>query len=156
LNTFNDKNVIFIPQKIFMTVSSNQLMTPSDLNYSNKTLKRAERALSCTLFKLSLFVAMRKNSVPLSDIALSTGVEKRYTQKFLSEQKAEADLMWLITVGILRREVDGQGITDSFRLTPLGRKVIVKWESEGKEVSQALWWDRIINYLTGWFRFFLF
>jgi hypothetical protein len=139
-----------------MTASSTQLLTPSDLNYSNKTLKRAERALRCTSFKLSLFVAMRKNSVPLSEIALSTGVEKRYTKKFLSEQQAETDLIWLITVGILRREVDGQGITDSFRLTPLGRKVIVKWESEGKEVSQALCWDRIVDNLTRWFRFSLF
>ncbi|XLQ12347.1 MAG: hypothetical protein KPI85_04600 [cyanobacterium endosymbiont of Epithemia adnata isolate EadnSB Bon19] len=139
-----------------MTASSTELLTPSDLNYSNKTLKRAERALRCTAFKLSLFVAMRKNSVPLSEIALSTGVEKKYTQKFLSEQQAETDLIWLITVGILRREVDGQGITDSFRLTPLGRKVILKWESEGTEVSKALWWDRIVDNLTRWVRFFLF
>jgi hypothetical protein len=139
-----------------MTASSTELLTPSYLNYSNKTLKRAERALRCTSFKLSLFVAMRKNSVPLFEIALSTGVEKKYTQKFLSEQQAETDLIWLITVGILRREVDGQGITDSFRLTPLGRKVILKWESEGKEVSKALWWDRIVDNLTRWVRFFLF
>ncbi|BAP16979.1 Npun_F0494 family protein [cyanobacterium endosymbiont of Epithemia turgida] len=139
-----------------MTASSTEVLTPSDLNYSNKTLKRAERALRCTSFKLSLFVTMRKNSVPLSEIALSTGVEKKYTQKFLSEQQTETDLIWLITVGILRREVDGQGITDSFRLTPLGRKVILKWESEGKEVSKALWWDRIVDNLTRWIRFFLF
>ncbi|XHU96711.1 MAG: hypothetical protein JJP05_04930 [cyanobacterium endosymbiont of Rhopalodia gibba] len=139
-----------------MTASSTQLLTPSDLKYSNKTLKRAERALCCTSFKLSLFVAMRKNSVPLSKIARYTGVEKRYTQKFLSEQKTERDLIWLITVGVLRREVDGQGITDSFRLTPLGRKIIAKWESEGKQASQALWWDCIVNILTRWFRFFLF
>ncbi|XTZ12947.1 MAG: Npun_F0494 family protein [cyanobacterium endosymbiont of Rhopalodia inflata] len=139
-----------------MTASSTQLLTPSDLNYSNKTLKRAERALCCTSFQLSLFVSMRKNSVPLSKIARYAGVEKRYTQKFLSEQKTERDLIWLITVGILRREVDGQGITDSFRLTPLGRKIIAKWESEGKQVSQPLWWDRIVNILTRWFRFFLF
>ncbi|YAI82899.1 MAG: Npun_F0494 family protein [cyanobacterium endosymbiont of Rhopalodia sterrenbergii] len=139
-----------------MTAPLTQILTPPDLNYSNKTLKRAERALCCTSFKLSLFIAMRKNSVPLSKIARSTGVEKGYTQKFLSEQKTERDLMWLITVGILRREVDGQGITDSFRLTPLGRKVIAKWESQGKQVSQPFWWDYIVNNLTRWFRFFLF
>lgn len=59
-------------------------------------------------------------------------------------------------MGVLRREVDGQGITDSFRLTPLGRKIIAKWESEGKQASQALWWDCIVNILTRWFRFSYF
>ncbi|BBA78660.1 hypothetical protein RGRSB_0020 [cyanobacterium endosymbiont of Rhopalodia gibberula] len=138
-----------------MAASSIQLLTLSDLNYSSKTIKRAERALCCTSFRLSLFVAMGKNSVPLSKIAQSTGVEKKYTQKFLSYQKTERDLMWLITVGILRREVDGQGITDSFRLTPLGRKVVAKWESQGEQVSQPSWWDCIVNRLTRWFNFLL-
>ncbi|MGP0130630.1 MAG: Npun_F0494 family protein [cyanobacterium endosymbiont of Rhopalodia musculus] len=139
-----------------MAASSTQLSNPSDLNYSSKTIKRAERALCCTSFKLSLFVAMRTNSVPLSKIARSAGVKERYTQKFLSEQKTERDLMWLITVGILRREVDGQGITDSFRLTPLGRKVIATWESQGRQLSQPSWWDSIVNNLTRWFQLLLF
>ena len=139
-----------------MAASSTQPLTASDLNYSSKTLKRAERALCCTSFKLSLFVAMRKNSVPLSKIARYTGVKEKYTQKFLSEQRTERDLMWLITVGILRREVDGQGITDSFRLTPLGQTVIAKWESKGRQLSQPSWWDRIVNNSTRWFRLILF
>lgn len=141
----------FFQKKLFMATFSTQPLIPSDLNYSSKTLKRAERALCCTSFKLSLFVVMRTNSVPLSYIARTTGIEKQYTQKFLSARKTERDLMWLITVGILRREVDGQGITDSFRLTPLGQQIIAKWESQGGQVPQPSWWDRIANNLTRWF-----
>ncbi|WP_267383527.1 Npun_F0494 family protein [Cyanobacterium sp. uoEpiScrs1] len=139
-----------------MTVSSTRPLTSSDIKYSSKTLKRAERALSCTPFKLSLFIAMRANSVSLSKIAQSTSLQEKYTQKFLSEQKIERDLIWLINVGILRREVDGQGITDSFRLTPLGRMVIAKWESQEKQISQPSYWNCLLNRLTRWFRLFLF
>ena len=36
----------------------------------------------------------------------------------------EDHLLWLISVGVLRREVDGQGLTSRFRLTPLGRQLL--------------------------------
>lgn len=132
--------------------TSTQPSKLSNLTYSNSTLKRAERALACTCFKLQLFIAMKSDSVPLPNITFQMGMQNQYTQKPLSEQKTERDLMWLITVGILRREVDGQGITDSFRLTPLGRQIISKWEELGEELPQPSWWDRVINILTRWFR----
>ncbi|ACK65680.1 conserved hypothetical protein [Rippkaea orientalis PCC 8801] len=132
--------------------TTTQPVKPSDLTYSHQTLKRAERALACTSFKLPLFIAMKTDSVPLPNIAHKTGMERGYTQKPLSEQKTERDLMWLISVGILRREVDGQGITDSFRLTPLGRQIIGKWEDIGSELPHPSWWDRLVNTLTRWLR----
>ncbi|MEL6163527.1 MAG: Npun_F0494 family protein, partial [Cyanobacteria bacterium J06628_3] len=73
-----------------------------------------------------------------------------YTKRPLSELAADNALVWLIEVGLLRREVDGQGITDSFRLTPLGRQLT--------ESSQSNTWaaptitDRILNALTRIFR----
>ena len=36
----------------------------------------------------------------------------------------EDELRWLIAVGVLRREVDGQGLTSRFRLTPMGRQLL--------------------------------
>ena len=39
-------------------------------------------------------------------------------------ENLEDDLRWLIRVGVLRREVDGQGLTSRFRLTPLGRQLL--------------------------------
>ncbi|MCS6813633.1 MAG: hypothetical protein NZ772_08705 [Cyanobacteria bacterium] len=37
--------------------------------------------------------------------------------------------LWLIQIGILRREVDRQGLTDSFRLTPLGKRRVNVWQA---------------------------
>ena len=41
-----------------------------------------------------------------------------------SPEALEDHLLWLISVGVLRREVDGQGLTSCFRLTPLGRQLL--------------------------------
>lgn len=44
--------------------------------------------------------------------------------------RAEAHFNWMIRLGILRREVDGQGLTAKVRLTPLGSKVVEEYEGE--------------------------
>ncbi|WP_124976019.1 Npun_F0494 family protein [Aphanothece sacrum] len=121
------------------------------LNYSTHTQQRAQRALFCSPFELTLWVAMKDNSVPLPNIAGETGVQQRYTQKSISEQRVEKELLWLISVGILRREVDGQGITDSFRLTPLGRQLTAQWEITRQIWQEPSWWERLLNTLTRWF-----
>jgi hypothetical protein len=112
---------------------------------ANPTLKRAERAFCCSPFGLTLFVAMQNQSVPLSAIALQNGVQQGYTQKPLSERRTESDLIWLISVGLLRREVDGQGITDSFRLTPLGRQLVETYKKQGPVLPSPSWLDRLLN-----------
>ncbi|MEO0934700.1 MAG: Npun_F0494 family protein, partial [Cyanobacteria bacterium J06641_2] len=63
---------------------------------------------------------------------------------------ADNALVWLIEVGLLRREVDGQGITDSFRLTPLGRQLTESFR--GKIWSSPTIADRLLNALTRIFR----
>ena len=78
-------------------------------------------------------------------IAEDSGALKGYTQQPLSEVAAESGLMWLAEVGILRREVDGQGLTDSFRLTPLGREVVERWQSAGRPDQRASIPDYIKN-----------
>jgi len=100
------------------------------IDYPLKTLRRAELALKDSPFCLPLFIAMRMGSVPLPLMANQSGVLEDYTEKFLSERRVETELTWLIQVGLLRREVDGQGITDSFRLTPLGKYLVEQWENQ--------------------------
>jgi len=95
---------------------------------------------------------MGQTSVSLSDIAETTGIEKGYTKKAISENNAENNLMWLIQVGLLRREVDGQGITDSFRLTPLGKKIVEIWQSKGGSLPDRSWWERLLNAIERWLR----
>jgi hypothetical protein len=55
-------------------------------------------------------------------------------------------------VGVLRREVDGQGITDSFRLTPLGRQLVEKWQPQGDILPPPTLLDRLYNALSRWLR----
>ncbi|BAZ11268.1 hypothetical protein NIES4071_30940 [Calothrix sp. NIES-4071] len=92
--------------------------------YSSQTKERALRSLICSPFTFSLFDAMRQDRVAISEITGSRGVENGYAKRALSELITDNELVWLIQVGVLRREVDGQGITDSFRLTPLGRQLV--------------------------------
>lgn len=123
------------------------------LDYPAHTLERADRALRCSPFRLKLFTAMRSASVPLPTIAGRAGFEAGYTQRPLPELAVENDLLWLINVGVLRREVDGQGITDSFRLTPLGRQLVRKWEQETGMLPPPSALERLQNTLRRWLRF---
>jgi hypothetical protein len=95
---------------------------------------------------------MRQQSVALQAIAGPAGVQQQYTRKPLSELTAESALLWLIQVGVLRREVDGQGLTDSFRLTPLGRQIVEQWQLQGGTWPAATLWDYLYNALSRWVR----
>jgi hypothetical protein len=94
---------------------------------------------------------MLNSSVDLTAITLAHGINNQYTTKAISESTVEKELMWLIQVGILRREVDGQGITDSFRLTPLGKTIVEKWQNNSAKIPPAKWQDYLINTLLRWF-----
>ncbi|PZV02049.1 MAG: hypothetical protein DCF32_15450 [Leptolyngbya sp.] len=93
------------------------------LRYPRRSLQRAERAFRCSSFRLDLLADMRSQSISIRQVSGPAGVRSRYSRRNLAELQAENEMMWLIAVGILRREVDGQGLTDSFRLTPMGRQV---------------------------------
>ncbi len=121
------------------------------IQYPTRTLIRAERAMRCSPFRLKLFITMVDESVALLSIAGHSGLENQYTRQFLSELRSENELLWLIQVGLLRREVDGQGLTDSFRVTPLGRQLVQKWQSP--ELSNRYApsvRDRFFNTLNRW------
>lgn len=95
---------------------------------------------------------MRDRSVSVPTIAENSGAIKGYTQQPLSEVSTERELMWLASVGILRREVDGQGLTDSFRLTPLGRQVVEEWQAGNCLDERASLADSIQNGAVRWLR----
>lgn len=122
------------------------------IRYSQKTLERAERAVRCAPFRLKLYATMVTQSVSLLAIAGNAGLRQQYTRRALTELVVEGELLWLIQIGILRREVDGQGLTDSFRLTPLGRQLVAKWQNTGRTTLQPSWGDRFYNALSRWFR----
>jgi hypothetical protein len=122
------------------------------ISYPPKTIARAELALRCAPFNLALFAKMRWESVSVPKLAGDLGVRSGYTHRPLSELNVETATNWLIRVGMLRREVDGQGLTDSFRLTPLGLELVEKWEAAGGKLTAVNSIDRLINFSTRWFR----
>ena len=122
------------------------------ISYPAKTIDRADIALRCAPFHLALFAKMRWESVSVPKLAGNLGVQSGYTRYPLSELSVETATSWLIQVGMLRREVDGQGLTDSFRLTPLGLELIEKWETAGGTLPSASPIDRLRNLSARWFR----
>jgi len=91
----------------------------------HEAIERGARAARLSTLTLLGLKAMANES-----IAASTFTEhSSFTQKNLSESAVEDELMWLFRVGLVRREVDGQGITERFRLTPLGIRVVQELET---------------------------
>ncbi len=117
------------------------------LIYSPTVYQRARRAWILSPFRVALFQQLRDHGVALGQIAGSQGYQSGYTVRPLRERQAEDELMWLIQVGVLRREVDGQGITDSYRLAPLGRQLL---ETEILAKTTGSLWDWLTDRLTRW------
>lgn len=115
------------------------------MEYPTKSYQRAERAIRCTPLQMPFYTILLQQSISLAAIAKQAGMKAQYVRSPMSEWAIENHLMWLIRVGVLRREVDGQGITDAFRLTPLGRQIIKKWQSQGwQQIPPASVRDRLL------------
>lgn len=120
-------------------------VNPRTMQYSERVRSRAQRAVNSSPFYLKLLAEMHSASVSVPAIAEDSGMLKGYTRQPLSEVATERELVWLADVGLLRREVDGQGLTDSFRLTPLGRQIVEHWQSQGCPDRRAGLMDYIKN-----------
>lgn len=124
------------------------------MKYSQLSVIRAEKALMSCPFTLKLLSDMSRQGVALKAIAAAEGIKNGYLIQSANLKTVENSLLWLIDVGVLRREVDGQGITDSFRLTPLGYEIWEKWSKNSLEKPSATWRDRVENLFNQSMRFF--
>jgi hypothetical protein len=113
--------------------------------YAPQILLRAEVALRCAPFTVKLFADMATHGVNLRAIAGNEGITNQYLISPTNLISTENGLLWLIQVGVLRREVDGQGITDSFRLTPMGHLLLDRWRSQPRFPIASLG-DRLQNF----------
>ena len=120
---------------------------------TSKRRDRAARALRCAPVRLPFFLALRDRGVSLAELTGSGGCDRGYTAVPMGELAMDNALLWLIQVGVLRREVDGQGLTDSFRLTPLGWDLVADWEAGGNRWQALCPGDRLKNFVTRWVRF---
>ena len=120
------------------------------ITYSDRTYRRARRAMRCAPFRRTLYVVMVDGSVDLTDIRDREGVRRGYTTRPLPELAVEDELMWLIQVGAIRREVDGQGITSRYRLAPIGRQLLDQFGADSDVGGTAHWVAKIWNQLLRW------
>ncbi len=91
----------------------------------NQIIKRASRAIKCLPLNLNFYNDAKTHGLNADEVFK---FRKRYSTNqrnwFTGRENLEKSFEWLIIIGVLRREVDGQGLTSKVRLTPLGRKII--------------------------------
>ena len=90
-----------------------------------KISRRAKKGIRNCPFNLFLFQSLQKESLSAQDVFENKS--KYLSQEFMfinSSLFIENEFLKLIKIGVLRREVDGQGLTSKVRITPTGRKVL--------------------------------
>jgi hypothetical protein len=98
----------------------------SSSSRTQHALRRARQAVRCLPFRLGFYRALEQGALSSSQLA-SRKDWTSLSRCRLSATRTEDNLIWLIQLGVLRREVDGQGLTERVRLTPLGRQVLEPW-----------------------------
>ena len=95
------------------------------LRIDQKIFKRSKKGIRNFPFNFLIFQSLQKGS--LSDQNVFENKSKYLNQEFMfinSSLFIENEFLKLIKIGVLRREVDGQGLTSKVRITPIGRQVI--------------------------------
>lgn len=92
-------------------------------------LNRAIRSLRCLPFRRGFYELLSSGALSSGELACRVDVSNLLFRKASADQ-LEDHFIWLIRLGVLRREVDGQGLTERVRLTPLGRQVLQHWPAE--------------------------
>ncbi len=86
---------------------------------------RTSRAIKCLSLNSDFY-----NEVKSRGLSAESVFKKKdmYISKVIfnikTKESIESNFLWLIKIGVLRREVDGQGLTSKVRLTPLGRLIL--------------------------------
>ena len=90
-----------------------------------KIFKRAKKGIKSSPFNLFLFQSLLEGSLSAQNVFQN---KLKYLNQDLifinSTLYIENEFLKLIKIGVLRREVDGQGLTSKVRITPIGRQVL--------------------------------
>ena len=90
-----------------------------------KIFRSTKKGIKNCPFNLFLFQTLQEGSLIAQDVFENK--EKYFNQAFMfinSSLYIENEFLKLIKIGVLRREVDGQGLTSKVRITPIGRQVL--------------------------------
>lgn len=96
---------------------------------NSTTFERATRCIKCLPFKKEFYRVVNEKAISSKELCNAPNWEELVFAPF-GVDRAESHFRWMIKCGILRREVDGQGLTNRIRLTPLGSNVVNQWEGE--------------------------
>ena len=97
--------------------------------HDGHALWRARRALRCLPFRADFYRQLDHEALSSHQLA-GRDDWQRLCHRRLGVRRCEDHFIWLIRLGVLRREVDGQGLTERVRLTPMGREVLAIWPGE--------------------------
>ena len=91
-------------------------------------IKRSSRAIKCLYLNSDFYKEIQNNGLSAENVLQMKEkyISKRIVCVLKDTKKVENDFLWLIKTGVLRREVDGQGLTSGVRLTPIGRLILEK------------------------------
>ena len=96
-----------------------------------KIIRRAKEGIRNCPFNFFLFQSLKKESISAQNVFENKS--KYINPEFMfvsSSLLIENEFLKLIRIGVLRREVDGQGLTSKVRITPLGRKVLEESQTD--------------------------
>lgn len=93
------------------------------------SIQRAMHSMMCLPFKKRFYEEVASNPMNSNELCNREDWD-RYVFAPFGRQRAEEHFEWMIRLGILRHEVDGQGLTDRVRLTPLGQELINRISGE--------------------------
>ncbi len=90
-----------------------------------KIFRRAKQGIKNCPFNSFLFQSLKEGSLSAQNVFQNKS--KYLNKEFIfinSSIFIENEFLKLIKIGVLRREVDGQGLTAKVRITPIGRQVL--------------------------------
>ncbi|MFM7676077.1 MAG: Npun_F0494 family protein [Synechococcus sp.] len=90
----------------------------------SRAWKRAERAVCCLPYRRNFYQMVRDQAISSTSFCGHSDLPTLFRGSRPSPDSVERDWIWLIRLGVLRREVDGQGLTERVRLTPMGRQIL--------------------------------
>jgi len=95
------------------------------LMIDQKIFIRAKKGIRSSPFNLFLFQSLLEGSLSAEDVFLRKPTYLNQEFMFVNSSLfIENEFLRLIKIGVLRREVDGQGLTSKVRITPIGRQVL--------------------------------
>lgn len=99
-----------------------------ELLNDHRAIERASLALRCLPYPRAFYQLVSGTAIGSAELN-QRGDAHELCCRRLTPERIETDWIWLIQLGVLRREVDGQGLTHRVRLTPMGREVLATWRN---------------------------